>query len=152
MLFGSCHLILFVSSTYSFQIVRRQCCPIKTMIFKKWRKCPGAAGGVSNHRCYLSPRWCIFFQADALFAQRFWPILAYFGQFGLFCCKFTHFFCTFTVRNIAVVSQNWLISSMVVSWEMPKRIQIFFSVGSSQTHISKFHISIHYYPEMSRFV
>merc|ERR1712156_300639 len=27
LLFGSCHLILFVSSTNSIQIVRRQCCP-----------------------------------------------------------------------------------------------------------------------------
>ena len=46
----------------------------------------------------------------------FFMLVPFFGQFGLFCCEFTHLWCTFTGLNNAVVSQKWQISGMTMAW------------------------------------
>ena len=40
-------------------------------------------------------------------------MLAYFGQFGLFCCEYICFLCAFKGVNYAVVHQTWQISGML---------------------------------------
>ena len=66
------------------------------------------------HSCHN--RWlCVFFKPINILAEKtkFLPIMAPFDQCWLFCCKITHFLCTFYRSNNVVVYQNWQISGML---------------------------------------
>ena len=54
--------------------------------------------GICHHRHHR--RWCTFFSSQCPFLHREHKLFTYFGQFGLLCCKMTHFLVQFWIMRL----------------------------------------------------